>query len=118
MSHFLTDYVRSTAFTGFPSLGIQWQRMESEALRRAHGMGAKQKGVLIRRVNPTSHAAGLLAPDDVLMAWCVCVRRGSGARDKRGARAASRASAHTLGRAFGSNWLHRERTNNTRNSQS
>jgi hypothetical protein len=33
-------------FTGFPGLGIHWQRMESEALRKAYKMGAKQKGEL------------------------------------------------------------------------
>jgi len=69
VSHFLTDYIRNGAFTGFPALGVQWQRMESETLRRAYKMGAKQKGVLIRRVNATSHAAAVLQPDDVLLAF-------------------------------------------------
>lgn len=31
--HFLTDYQRNGQFTGFPSLGIRWQRMESDHLR-------------------------------------------------------------------------------------
>jgi len=31
-------------FTGFPALGIQWQRIESEALRKAYKMSPKQKG--------------------------------------------------------------------------
>jgi hypothetical protein len=44
VSHFMTDYVRHGKFTGFPALGVAWQRMESETLRRAYGMGPKQKG--------------------------------------------------------------------------
>jgi hypothetical protein len=42
--HFLNDYLTNGKFTGFPGLGIQWQRMESEALRKAHHMKQKQKG--------------------------------------------------------------------------
>ena len=33
IAHFLDDFRRNDTFTGFPALGIQWQRMESEALR-------------------------------------------------------------------------------------
>ncbi len=44
VSHFLTDYERTGGFSGFPALGVQWQRMESDALRRAYGMGKDQKG--------------------------------------------------------------------------
>lgn len=47
VSHFLTDYVRNGSFTGFPALGVQWQRMESETLRRAYGMQPKQKGAFV-----------------------------------------------------------------------
>lgn len=42
--HFLSDYLDNGTFTGFPGLGIQWQRMESEALRKAHHMKQGQKG--------------------------------------------------------------------------
>lgn len=42
--HFLSDYVENGTFTGFPGLGIQWQRMESEALRKAYHMKQGQKG--------------------------------------------------------------------------
>ncbi|KAG2424070.1 hypothetical protein HYH02_015249 [Chlamydomonas schloesseri] len=109
VAHFLDDYVRTGGFSGFPQLGIQWQRMESEALRRAYGMtaaaaaagaaagaagaagaeaaggqggagagagagagvqgGMGHKGVLVRGVNPTSAAAAVLRPDDVLLAF-------------------------------------------------
>jgi hypothetical protein len=33
MQHFLADFERNGTFTGFPSLGIRWQRMESQFLR-------------------------------------------------------------------------------------
>jgi hypothetical protein len=44
VSHFLSDYRRNAAFTGFPALGVQWQRMESEGLRKAYHMKKEQKG--------------------------------------------------------------------------
>lgn len=34
INHFLKDFITNGAFTGFPSLGIKWQRMESACLRR------------------------------------------------------------------------------------
>ncbi|GLI60058.1 hypothetical protein VaNZ11_001910 [Volvox africanus] len=69
VAHFLEDYLRSGTFSGFPALGLQWQRMESDALRRAYGMSPGQKGVLVRSVNPTSTAGQLLQPDDVLLSF-------------------------------------------------
>lgn len=64
--HFLDDYLRNGAFTAFPVLGIKWQRMESQALRSSFGMRADQKGVLVRSVSPTSKAACVLKPGDIL----------------------------------------------------
>ncbi|GFR40455.1 hypothetical protein Agub_g1013 [Astrephomene gubernaculifera] len=69
VTHFLDDYLRTGTFSGFPALGISWQRMESEALRRAYGMAAGQKGVLVRAVNPTAASAAVLRPDDVLLSF-------------------------------------------------
>ena len=66
IEHFLQDYERSGGFTGFPALGLQWQRMESGALRAACGLPPGARGVLVRRVHPCSHAAGALVPGDVL----------------------------------------------------
>lgn len=34
IAHFLDDYDRSAKYTGFPMLGVSWQRMESDALKR------------------------------------------------------------------------------------
>ena len=36
--HFITDYEKNKSFSGFPALGIEWQRMESPFLRKALGM--------------------------------------------------------------------------------
>ena len=65
--HFLNDLSNTGRFNGFPALGVQWQRMESDALRKAYGMTDIQKGILIRKINPTSPAFTVLKPDDVLM---------------------------------------------------
>ena len=34
IAHFLDDYARNARYTGFPMLGLSWQRMESDALKR------------------------------------------------------------------------------------
>jgi len=44
IDHFLSDYKRNKKFTGFPSLGIQWQNLESKDLREASGMTPTQSG--------------------------------------------------------------------------
>lgn len=67
ITHFLDDFRRNGAFTGFPALGIQWQRMESRALQAACGMSAGDKGVLVRDVLPISQAAEVLRPGDIIM---------------------------------------------------
>ena len=38
IEHFCNDYERHGRYTGFPSLGVEWQKMESPVLRRALGM--------------------------------------------------------------------------------
>ena len=58
---------RNGHFTGFPQLGVRWQRMESAALKASHGMTAGQKGVLVRSVAPLADAARVLQPGDVIM---------------------------------------------------
>jgi hypothetical protein len=44
VSHFLQDVATHGTFTGFPQLGVVWQKMESSALRRAYAMAPHQKG--------------------------------------------------------------------------
>lgn len=38
ITHFITDYERNGLYTGFPTLGVEWQKMESAVCRRALGM--------------------------------------------------------------------------------
>eukprot|EP00850_Spirogloea_muscicola_P019028 SM000181S03553 [mRNA] locus=s181:225502:231751:- [translate_table: standard] len=67
--HFLNDYERNGHYTGFPVLGIIWQKMENSALRSSMGLKPHQKGVLVRRVEPTSFASSVLQQGDVIMSF-------------------------------------------------
>ncbi len=58
---------RNGKFTGFPVMGMKWQRMESHALRSAYKMKQEQKGILVRHVQPTYETAKHLKPDDIIM---------------------------------------------------
>ncbi|KAG0628244.1 hypothetical protein M758_1G012400 [Ceratodon purpureus] len=69
ITHFITDYVRSGDYTGFPILGIEWQKMENPDLRKALGMKSSQKGVRIRRVEPTAPASKNLQASDILLSF-------------------------------------------------
>ena len=76
IAHFLADYARNGAFTGFPSVGFEWQPLEAPALRASLGMGGakggkggQQKGVLVTRVEPTAPGGDALRRGDVLMAF-------------------------------------------------
>ncbi|CAK0742846.1 hypothetical protein CVIRNUC_001425 [Coccomyxa viridis] len=67
INHFLTDYRRNGRFTGFPVLGVKWQRMESAGLRSAYGLDPPRKGVLVRSIWPTSPVSKEVKPDDIIM---------------------------------------------------
>merc|ERR1719487_725815 len=54
ITHFLNDLLKHGKYTGFPTLGIEIQSMENHHLRESFGMTAKQKGILINRINPTA----------------------------------------------------------------
>lgn len=66
VDHFLSDFITHGRVTGFPVLGIKWQRMESASLRAAYGMPPGAKGVLVRSVAPTAAAASVLKADDIV----------------------------------------------------
>ncbi|EFJ48621.1 trypsin family [Volvox carteri f. nagariensis] len=68
VARFLEDIQRHGSYQGFPTLGIQWKRTESAALRRFTGMSAEQTGVVITSLNPTAALAALAQPLDVLAA--------------------------------------------------
>ena len=65
VQHFLDDYISANTYRGFPSLGVTWQSLDSEALRSYLGM-KQQQGVLIRQVNCL---VSQLKPDDILLSF-------------------------------------------------
>ncbi|KAJ7298714.1 hypothetical protein O6H91_Y475800 [Diphasiastrum complanatum] len=65
--HFLNDYERNGIYTGFPCLGVWWQRLESSALRSFLKMKPSQKGVLIQKVAPTAPSYDVLQKGDVIL---------------------------------------------------
>lgn len=67
ISHFLEDYNRNGRYTGFPTVGIYWQALENPAMRASLRMSANQKGVFIRKVEPTAPSYGALKTGDVLL---------------------------------------------------
>ncbi|KAG8488116.1 hypothetical protein CXB51_018266 [Gossypium anomalum] len=69
IQHFIQDYEKNGAYTGFPILGIEWQKMENPDLRKAMGMKPEQKGVRIRRVDPAAPESGVLKSSDILLSF-------------------------------------------------
>ncbi|GAB0490607.1 hypothetical protein MMPV_001844 [Pyropia vietnamensis] len=76
--HFLVDYGRNGRYTGFPTAGFTWQRLESAAMRAAVGVGSATRGgangvgagvgVLVKRVDACGDVAQVLRRGDVLTA--------------------------------------------------
>ncbi|EEF44918.1 protease Do-like 9 [Ricinus communis] len=69
ITHFIRDYEKNGAYTGFPILGVEWQKMENPDLRLSMGMGPDIKGVRIRRIEPTAPESNLLKPSDVILSF-------------------------------------------------
>ncbi|OVA03711.1 Peptidase S1 [Macleaya cordata] len=67
--HFIQDYEKNGEYTGFPTLGVEWQKMENPDLRIAMGMGSNQKGVRIRRIEPTAPEFKFLKPSDIILSF-------------------------------------------------
>ncbi|XP_062116341.1 protease Do-like 9 [Humulus lupulus] len=67
--HFIQDYEKNGAYTGFPILGVEWQKMENPDLRRSMGMKSDQKGVRIRRIDPTTPESQVLKPSDIILSF-------------------------------------------------
>ncbi|KAK3159069.1 hypothetical protein QOZ80_2AG0145290 [Eleusine coracana subsp. coracana] len=63
------DYEKSGEYTGFPILEIEWQKMENPDLRKAMGMKPDQKGVRVRRLEPTAPESGCLQPSDIILSF-------------------------------------------------
>lgn len=69
ITHFIQDYERNGAYTGFPILNVEWQKMENPDLRIAMGMKSDQKGVRVRRIDPTAPESKVLRPSDVILSF-------------------------------------------------
>lgn len=67
--HFICDYEKNGAYTGFPILGVEWQKMENPDLRMSMGMEPDMKGVRIRRIEPTAPESHVLQPSDVILSF-------------------------------------------------
>ncbi|KAG0466716.1 hypothetical protein HPP92_018296 [Vanilla planifolia] len=67
--HFIHDYEKTGEYTGFPMLGIEWQKMENPDLRKAMGMTSGQKGVRVRRIEPTAPESEFLKPSDIILSF-------------------------------------------------
>ncbi|XAR50151.1 Peptidase Do [Bertholletia excelsa] len=67
--HFIQDYEKNGAYTGFPILGVEWQKMENPDMRVAMGMKSDQKGVRIRRIDPTAPESQVLKPSDIILSF-------------------------------------------------
>ncbi|KAL7161597.1 hypothetical protein ACSBR2_042127 [Camellia fascicularis] len=67
--HFIQDYEKNGAYTGFPILGVEWQKMENPDMRISMGMKPDQKGVRIRRIDPTAPESEVLNPSDIILSF-------------------------------------------------
>ncbi|KAL7139041.1 hypothetical protein ABFS83_09G024000 [Erythranthe nasuta] len=67
--HFIQDYEKNGKYTGFPILGVEWQKMENPDLRLSMGMKPDQKGVRIRRIDPTAPEFAVLKPSDIILSF-------------------------------------------------
>ncbi|XP_023752356.1 protease Do-like 9 [Lactuca sativa] len=67
--HFIQDYEKNGSYTGFPILGVEWQKMENPDLRKSMGMKDNQKGVRIRRIDPTAPEHKVLKPSDIILSF-------------------------------------------------
>ncbi|KAJ9135276.1 hypothetical protein P3X46_032481 [Hevea brasiliensis] len=67
--HFICDHEKNGAYTGFPVLGFEWQKMENPDLRMSMGMEPDMKGVRIRRIEPTAPESHVLQPSDVILSF-------------------------------------------------
>ncbi len=66
IDHFLTD-LKDNHYDGFPTLGIDYQTIENDALKKKYKLLNGQSGVLITFIYPGSSAHGILQTGDILL---------------------------------------------------
>ena len=81
IKHFINDYSKNGHFTGFPSLGLSWQKLENPTMRLALGMEprgsggsrrnapAPSTGVYLRSIATTSSVKDVLSAGDILLSF-------------------------------------------------
>ncbi|XP_076957980.1 protease Do-like 9 [Bidens hawaiensis] len=69
ITHFICDYEKNGEYTGFPILGVEWQKMENPDLRMSVGMGNEHKGVRVKRIEPTAAESNMLNPSDIILSF-------------------------------------------------
>ncbi|KAK1432806.1 hypothetical protein QVD17_09707 [Tagetes erecta] len=69
ITHFIQDYEKNGEYTGFPILGVEWQKMENPDLRMSMGMGIEHKGVRVKRIEPTAPESNVLRPSDIILSF-------------------------------------------------
>ena len=67
IDHFISDYVKTGKYNGFPALQCDFQRLENPSLRKSLGLKDADMGVLLRRISPLAPASKVLKRGDVLM---------------------------------------------------
>eukprot|EP00002_Diphylleia_rotans_P017502 TRINITY_DN339_c0_g2_i1.p1 TRINITY_DN339_c0_g2~~TRINITY_DN339_c0_g2_i1.p1 ORF type:complete len:447 (-),score=64.09 TRINITY_DN339_c0_g2_i1:945-2285(-) len=66
IQHVLADISKNGRVTGFPSIGAHCQGLEDPYMRNHYGVPQNKTGVLVRFIQPTSAAAGIVESGDVL----------------------------------------------------
>lgn len=66
MKHFLSDFTRQGK-KGFPVLGIQFQKLDSPAMRKKYAITDKDGGIFVSAVQPLSPAKGILKAGDIVL---------------------------------------------------
>lgn len=65
INHFLTD-IEDGKYDGFPSLGVDIEKIESPVIRKMYGINDDQSGVLVTLVYPGSPSEGKIKKNDII----------------------------------------------------
>ncbi len=67
IKHFLNDIEKSSKYNGFPSLGVQFEKMENPFLRKWAKMKPNQSGIIITHILPEVKKTTKLLKDDIVL---------------------------------------------------
>ncbi|GAB5373148.1 hypothetical protein AAMO2058_001725300 [Amorphochlora amoebiformis] len=63
---FIKDVDRNGKFSGIPCVGLRWQKMENESLRKSLQIPNDNEGILITNIEPLAPCSKVLKVDDVV----------------------------------------------------